>query len=118
MPSGKGGLTCPWLSWCEASSVMPYVFLKFSWLEPFHFVITSQIAGSSDCELFEFSGVCSRGLRPVPGIWVLPVPNTNPPLSDSGEILEVTVRITHSRHKVFFSEKRSNGFIHTIFSER
>lgn len=65
MPSGKGGLTFPWLSWSEASSVMPYVFLNFSWLEPFHFVITRKIAGSSNCELFEFSGVFLR--RRTPG---------------------------------------------------
>lgn len=57
MPSGKGVLTCPWLSWSEASSVMPYVFFKFSWLEPFHFVITGKIASTSDCALFGFSGV-------------------------------------------------------------
>ena len=62
----------------------------------------------------------------------MPLPNTNPPLSGFGEMLEVIVLITESRHLVcvcvcvfcvfffFFisPKKRFGGFIHTTLRQR
>lgn len=48
----------------------------------------------------------------------MPVPNTNPPLSDSGEILEMTVRITRSSHVVFFFQRRDAMGLSTLFLEK
>lgn len=118
MPSGKGGLTCPWLSWWEASSVIPYVFLNFLGLNLS--ILSSQVSLqavptvsylSSQVCVWEDEDLCQE-------YRLMPVPNTNPSLSDSGEILEVTIRITQSSHMEFLSKKICNWSIHTILRER
>lgn len=124
IPSGKGGLTCPWLSSCEASSVMPYVFLNFLGLNLS--ILSSQVRLQAVPTVSYLSSqVCVWGDKDLCQEYrLMPVPNTNPPLSGFGEILEVIVWITESRHLVccccffFTPQEKMQWFIHTILRQR